>query len=49
MPRIRAVIWFNEDKHGMNSHGEDWRIESSPASQAAFSSSIRAAAYRAYW
>jgi hypothetical protein len=38
-PRIRALIWFNENKE------TDWRIESSPAAQAAFASAIAAPTY----
>jgi beta-mannanase len=33
-PRIKGFIWFNEDKE------TDWRIESSPAAQAAFSRAV---------
>jgi beta-mannanase len=33
-PRIKGFIWFNEDKE------TDWRIESSPSAQAAFSSAV---------
>jgi mannan endo-1,4-beta-mannosidase len=47
-PRIKAVIWFNEDKTGSDSHGENWRIESSPAAQHAFASALRQKQYRTY-
>jgi len=33
-PRIKGFIWFNEDKE------TDWRIESSPAAQAAFARAV---------
>ena len=33
-PRIRGVIWFNEDKE------TDWRIESSPSAQSAFAQAV---------
>ncbi len=46
--RIRAVIWFNEDKNGADSRGEDWRIESSSSAQRAFASSIRMKQYRTF-
>ncbi len=36
-PRVEAVVWFNADKEC------DWRIESSPASLAAFCAAARAA------
>jgi len=38
-PRIKAVIWFNENKE------TDWRIESSPAAQAAFTHAAAASVY----
>ena len=38
-PEIKAVIWFNENKE------TDWRIESSPAAQAAFASAIASNTY----
>lgn len=38
-PRIKGFIWFNEDKE------TDWRIESSPGAQAAFSSAVANPAY----
>lgn len=40
-PRIKAVIWFNENKE------TDWRIESSPAAQAAFASAVASSVYAA--
>lgn len=46
MPRLKAVIWFNEDKYGQDTHGEDWRIESSASAQKAFASALRATVYR---
>ncbi|GAC1300878.1 MAG: hypothetical protein NVSMB27_41240 [Ktedonobacteraceae bacterium] len=38
-PEIKAVIWFNESKE------TDWRIESSPATQAAFASALASSLY----
>ena len=38
-PRIKAVIWFNENKE------TDWRIESSTAAQAAFTHAVAASVY----
>ena len=38
-PRIRAFVWFNEQKE------TDWQIESSPAAQAAFASAISSSIY----
>jgi beta-mannanase len=38
-PRIRALVWFNEQKE------TDWRIESSPSAQAAFARAIAAPLY----
>ena len=38
-PRIKAVIWFNENKEA------DWRIESSPAARAAFARAVAASVY----
>jgi Glycosyl hydrolase family 26 len=38
-PRIRAVVWFNENKE------TDWRIESSPAAQNAFAGAIQSSLY----
>jgi hypothetical protein len=38
-PEIKAVIWFNESKE------TDWRIESSPAAQAAFASAVASSLY----
>jgi len=38
-PKIKAVIWFNENKE------TDWRIESSPAAQSAFASAISSNIY----
>jgi hypothetical protein len=49
MPRIRAVIWFNEDKYGADTHGEDWRIESSSAARSAFAAAVDAVTYSPYW
>lgn len=39
-PGVRAVVWFNENKAGIESDGYDWRIESSGAAEAAFSSAV---------
>jgi beta-mannanase len=38
-PRIKGFVWFNEDKE------TNWRIESTPAAQAAFSGAIANPAY----
>ena len=38
-PRIKAVVWFNENKE------TDWRIESSPAAQAAFAKAVSSNVY----
>ena len=38
-PKIKAVIWFNENKE------TDWRIESSPSAQAAFADAISSNIY----
>ena len=38
-PRIKGFIWFNGNKR------TDWRIESSPSAQAAFSSAVANPAY----
>jgi beta-mannanase len=38
-PAIQAVIWFNESKE------TDWRVESSPAAQAAFAKAIALGVY----
>jgi endoglucanase len=37
--KIKAVIWFNENKE------TDWRIESSPAAQNAFATAIQSNFY----
>lgn len=38
-PRIKAVVWFNEDKE------TDWRIESSAAAQSAFDRAVQSNTY----
>lgn len=38
-PKIRAVVWFNENKE------TDWRIESSPAAQSAFANALASSLY----
>jgi beta-mannanase len=38
-PKIRAVVWFNENKE------TDWRIESSPAAQSAFANALASGLY----
>jgi Glycosyl hydrolase family 26 len=38
-PKIKAVVWFNENKE------TDWRIESSPAAQMAFANAISSNIY----
>lgn len=42
-PRIRAVVWFNENKE------RDWPIESSPRAQRAFVDAVAAPLYRSTW
>lgn len=49
MPRIKAVVWFNESKAGVETNGHDWRIESSAAAQSAFAQAVAAAVYRSTW
>lgn len=39
MPRIKALMWFNEDWNG-GDRMYDFRVESSPASQSAFAASV---------
>lgn len=47
-PRIKAVVWFNEDK--VASEGCcNWPIESTSASQSAFAQAIVSSSYRGYW
>lgn len=38
-PKIKAIIWFNQDKQ------RDWRIESSPSAQSAFANAIQSNIY----
>jgi len=40
-PRIRAIVWFDEDKE------TDWRVASSPASRDAFAAAIASPVYAA--
>ncbi len=40
LPRVRAVIWFNENKE------QDWRVDSSAASLSAFQQAARSATYQ---
>jgi beta-mannanase len=40
MPNIKAVVWFN-----IIAEGVDWRIESSPAAQAAFANAVASSYY----
>jgi mannan endo-1,4-beta-mannosidase len=42
-PGLRALCWFNVDLSG--SGQADWRIESSPAAQAAFAGAAASATY----
>lgn len=42
-PRVRAVIWFNQDKE------RDWRVESSPESRRAFAAAVAPPRYRGSW
>jgi len=46
-PRIRAVLWFNENQTA--TIGVDWRIESTSASQQAFARAMQAATYLGSW
>ncbi|HZQ35876.1 MAG TPA: glycosyl hydrolase, partial [Dehalococcoidia bacterium] len=48
-PRIRAVIWFNEDKTNVERNGFDWRIGSSAAAQRAFSDAVASSYYLSHW
>ncbi|HZQ35473.1 MAG TPA: glycosyl hydrolase [Dehalococcoidia bacterium] len=48
-PAIRAVVWFNEDKHGQEGGGYDWRIESSEAAQQAFAQAVASAGVWSSW
>lgn len=48
-PRVRAVVWFNEDKDGQEKDGFDWRIESSDAAESAFRQAILSPYYRTSW
>lgn len=47
MPRLRAVVWFNEDQRA--SIGVDWRIESSGAARRAYARAISSSWYRSAW
>ncbi|GAC1404218.1 MAG: hypothetical protein NVSMB52_18050 [Chloroflexota bacterium] len=48
MPRIRAVLWFNEDKTTVESSGYDWRITTSLSAQSAFAQAVKSRFYRSY-
>lgn len=46
-PRIRAVVWFNEDQRA--TIGVDWRIESSARARRAFAQAIASPVYLSNW
>jgi len=48
-PRVRAFVWFNENKTGKEVDGDDWRIESSPAAAHAFAAGVSLPVYAGYW
>ncbi len=48
-PRIRAVVWFNENKTDVEAGGYDWRVQSSPAALRAFSAAVASDFYRSHW
>ena len=43
-PRVRALVWFNE-----NFEGVDWRIESSSTARTAFATAVASPLYRGTW
>jgi len=45
-PRVRALVWFNEDKRGVEVDGEDWRIDSSEDARGAFARGVANPLYR---
>jgi hypothetical protein len=44
-PQVRALVWYNVDKAGLETGGYDWRIESSSAAQSAFAQAVSGALY----
>ncbi|HLZ70227.1 MAG TPA: glycosyl hydrolase [Dehalococcoidia bacterium] len=48
-PRIRAVVWFNEDKTNLEANGNDWRIASSASAQRAFAAAVASSYYLSHW
>ena len=48
-PAIRALVWFNEDKSGVEADGYNWRIDSSGAARSAFSAAVDTSLYQASW
>lgn len=48
-PRVRALIWFNDDKVGVEENGYDWRITSSSEAAQAFARAIALPVYRSTW
>ncbi len=48
-PRVRALVWFNEDKRIAEVDGEDWRIDSSVDARAAFARAVANPLYRSNW
>jgi hypothetical protein len=49
MPRIKAVLWFNEDTSATEANGYDWRIESSAAAQSAYAAAVSPDTYLSTW
>lgn len=48
-PRIRAVVWFNENKRDVEKGGYDWRVQSSADALRAFSAAVSSSFYRSHW
>ena len=48
-PHVRALIWFNDNKSGVESNGYDWRIESSESAQKAFAAAVASPIYSGNW
>ncbi|HEY7294036.1 MAG TPA: glycosyl hydrolase [Dehalococcoidia bacterium] len=48
-PRIRAVVWFNEDKTNVERNGYDWRVGSSAAALHAFAAAVASSYYLSRW
>jgi hypothetical protein len=48
-PRIRAVVWFNENKQDVEKGGYDWRVQSSPTALHAFAAAVASSVYLSRW